>query len=132
MVSANFLIDSESNLKAALGTFGSPEQKPAAPQSAAAAPGQVHKGQGTVRAVDQQNGTVNISHDPIPSLNFPAMTMDFQVKDKTLLKGVKPGQAVEFDVVQQVPGELVLNRIAPTATQPVRRAPAGTAEHKGR
>jgi len=131
VVSANFLIDSESNLRAALGTFGSPEQKPAAAQSTAAAPGQVHKGQGTVRAVDQQNGTVNISHDPIPSLNFPAMTMDFRVRDKTLLKGVKPGQSVEIDIAKQGPGEFLITRIAPTAVQPVQRAPAGTPGQKG-
>lgn len=47
VTSANFLIDSESNLKAALGSFGTAEQKSAAPQGAAAggAPAaQDHKG----------------------------------------------------------------------------------------
>ena len=131
VVTANFLIDSESNLKAALGTFGSPEQKPAAAQSSAAAPGQVHKGQGTVRAVDPQTGSVNIEHRPIASLNLPAMTMDFQVKDKKLLKGVKPGQSVEIDIAKQGPGEFLITRIAPAAVQPVQRAPAGTPEQKG-
>jgi Cu(I)/Ag(I) efflux system membrane fusion protein len=129
VVSANFLIDAESNLKAALGTFGSPEQKPATAQGAAA--GQTHKGQGTVRAVDLQTGTVNIDHGPIASLNWPAMTMDFQVKDKALLKGVKPGQTVEFDIVQQGPGQFVVTRVAATAVQPVQRAPAAS-NPKGR
>lgn len=132
VVSANFLIDSESNLKAALGTFGSPEQKPAAAQSAAAAPGQVHKGEGTVRAVDLQIGIVKLEHGPIASLNLPAMTMDFAVKDKALLKGVKPGQSVEIDIMREGPGEFLITRIAPTAVQPVQRAPAGAPDYKGR
>lgn len=132
VVSGNFLIDSESNLKAALGTFGTAggQGKPDAAQGPATAT-QAHQAKGTVRAIDRQSGTVNISHDPIPSLNFPAMTMDFQVKDKTLLKGVQPGQSVEIDIVQQAPGEFLITRIAPTAVQQVQRAPAGTPEQKG-
>lgn len=116
VVSANFLIDSESNLRAALGTFGSSEQKLAAPpQSAAAAPAQAHKGQGKVRAVDPQAGSINLEHGPIASLNWPAMIMDFQVRDKALLKSVKPGQNVEVEIVQQGPGQFVITRIVPAA-----------------
>lgn len=47
VVSANFLIDSESNLKAALGTFGvsgGPDTKPAAAPGAPAASADTHKG----------------------------------------------------------------------------------------
>ena len=138
VISANFLIDSESNLKAALGAFGAhgahggPETKPAAAPGTPAASGQVHKGQGTVRAVDLQAGTINVEHGPIATLNWPAMTMDFQVKDKALLKGVKPGQSAEIDIVQQGPGQFVVTRIAPAAVRPVQRAPAATADQKGR
>ncbi len=114
VVSANFLIDSESNLKAALGTFGGPGAKPAAQQDTAAL-GQAHQAQGTVRVVDLQSGKVNIEHGPIASLNWPAMTMDFPVNDRSLLKGLKPGQGVEFEIVQQAPGEFVLSRITPRA-----------------
>jgi Cu/Ag efflux protein CusF len=41
------------------------------------------------------------------------MTMAFKVEDSTLLKGVKPGQSVQFELAQRAPGEFVIVRIAP-------------------
>jgi len=41
------------------------------------------------------------------------MTMAFKVEDGALLKGVKPGQSVQFDLAQRAPGEFVIIRIAP-------------------
>lgn len=104
VVRANFLIDAESNLKAALQSFGH-----AAHGSAPAA--QTHRGQGKVTALDAASGTIEIDHGPIPSLNWPAMTMEFKAKDKSMLRSVKPGQAVEFEIS----GDNVLERIAPVA-----------------
>jgi Cu/Ag efflux protein CusF len=43
------------------------------------------------------------------------MTMEFKVKDKAMLAGVKKGQAVEIDITQRGPGEFVIERIAPAA-----------------
>ena len=99
MVRANFLIDAESNLKAALQSFGQQVQ--------------THRGQGTVASVDAAAGTLEIEHAPIPSLNWPAMTMEFKAKDKAMLQRVKPGQAVEFDLSQAKPGEYVIERLIP-------------------
>ena len=78
-----------------------------------AAEGQAHKGQGTVNNVDAKAGKVNLTHGPIASLKWPGMTMDFQVKDPAVLKGVTPGQKVEFNIVQTGPGQFVISRIAP-------------------
>ncbi|OGA37343.1 MAG: efflux transporter periplasmic adaptor subunit [Betaproteobacteria bacterium RIFCSPLOWO2_12_FULL_62_13b] len=131
VVSANFLIDSESNLKAALSTFGAPARSDVKSAAAPGASPPTHNAQGIVRAVDPQTGKVNIEHGPIASLKWPAMTMDFQVKDQTLLKGVTPGQAVQFELVQEGPGQFVVTRIAPTAVQPVRRTPAAASPKGG-
>jgi membrane fusion protein, copper/silver efflux system len=128
VISANFLIDSESNLRAALGTFGNSEETPAAVANGAAAPAQAHKGRGTVRALDLQTGSIELEHAPIASLNWPAMTMNFGVRDKALLKGLKPGQTVDIEFVQEVPGQFVITGISPASAQ---RAPAA-ADHKGR
>lgn len=76
---------------------------------------QVHKGQGKVNGVDVKAGKVNLTHGPIATLKWPGMTMDLQVKDKALLKGVTPGQNVEFDIVQQDSGQFAITRIAPVA-----------------
>ena len=64
------------------------------------AQGKVHKGTGTVAKVDAEKGRVSINHEAISSMNWPAMTMDFGVKNKALLDGVKPGDKVEFSFVQ--------------------------------
>ena len=83
--------------------------------AAKTAENQAHKGQGTVNGVDVKAGKVNLTHGPIAALKWPAMTMDFQVKDKALLNDVTPGQNVEFDIAQQGTGRFVITRIAPAA-----------------
>jgi len=60
-----------------------------------------HKAAGVVKKVDPKAGTVTLAHDPVKSLNWPAMTMGFTVKDKTLLDKMQAGKKVEFKFVQQ-------------------------------
>jgi len=62
--------------------------------------GEVHKGTGTVRSVDTGKGTVNLAHDPIPSLKWPSMNMTFKAKEKSMVEKLKPGQKVDFSFVQ--------------------------------
>ena len=62
--------------------------------------GETHKGKGTVKSVNAKKGTVSLAHDPIQSMNWPAMTMTFKAKDKAMLEKVKPGAKVEFRFVQ--------------------------------
>ena len=61
----------------------------------------VHKAAGVVKKVDPKSGTVTLAHEPIKSLNWSAMTMGFQVKDKALLDKLQPGKKVEFEFMQQ-------------------------------
>jgi Cu/Ag efflux protein CusF len=60
-----------------------------------------HKATGVVKKVDPKAGTVTLAHDPVRSLNWPAMTMGFQVKDKPLLNKLAVDKKVEFEFVQQ-------------------------------
>ncbi len=62
--------------------------------------GETHKGKGVVKSVDAKKGTVSLSHEPIQSMKWPAMTMTFKAKDKAMLEKVKPGAKVEFSFVQ--------------------------------
>lgn len=80
---------------------------------AQAADSAAHTGQGTVNRVDANAGKVNLTHGPIPSLKWPGMTMDFTVKDKRVLGGVKPGQKVEFKLSEQSRGQYVITDIVP-------------------
>ena len=61
----------------------------------------VHQATGVVKAVDAANGKVTLAHDPIQSLNWPAMTMGFAVKDKALIKSFSVGKKVSVELTQQ-------------------------------
>ncbi|MCA0201039.1 MAG: copper-binding protein [Proteobacteria bacterium] len=56
------------------------------------------KGKGVVNSVDTARHTVNVSHDPIPSLGWPAMRMDFAVAPSVDLEAIQPATPVEFTV----------------------------------
>ncbi len=112
VVRANFLIDAESNIKAALEGFGSRDHAAHTAGSAVKQSG-VHTAKGIIESIDMRAGSAEIRHDPVPSLKWPAMTMEFKVKDPSLLAGVKKGQAVEFDLAERAVGEYVVERIAP-------------------
>ncbi len=105
--SANFLIDAESNLKAALGGM----QKADGTASAAKPSSVGHKAVGVLNAVDAAAGTVTISHEPVASLKWPAMKMDFVLANPSLVAGVKPGAAVEFEFVERGQGEWVVTSL---------------------
>ena len=126
VVSANFLIDAESNLNAAFSGFGQgaegvkPPEKNAAKSdspAAAAAPA-THRGEGTVKAVDPANASITLAHEPIASLKWPAMTMDFKVKDAALLRALKPGQRIAFDLAGEPGGEYTIVSIQAATAQP--------------
>lgn len=95
----------------ALGVPGAAMAGDEAPRTAQAAA--AHQGEGTVHKVDAAAGTLNMSHGPIASLNWPAMTMDFKVKDKTILKDIKPGQKVEITIVQESRVDYYVTQIKP-------------------
>lgn len=53
---------------------------------------------GVVRAVDAEARSVTISHEAISALNWDAMTMPFQVADRSLLNGITIGTKVRFQL----------------------------------
>ena len=59
-----------------------------------------HKGVGVVKSINTADGVITFAHEPIKSLNWPAMTMGFKVKDKAMVDKIKPGDKVEFTFVQ--------------------------------
>lgn len=58
------------------------------------------KGTGVITELDAKAGAVTIKHQPIASLGWPAMTMNFKATPSSLLKGLKVGQKVGFDAKQ--------------------------------
>lgn len=98
VVAANFLIDSESNLKAALGVMK--EAKPTVS----------HQAVGILEGIEA-DGTLMISHEPVASLNWPKMTMGFAPANAALAANLKPGTPIRFEFVERKPGEWVITKI---------------------
>lgn len=63
--------------------------------------GTVHRTSAVVKAVDSAKGTVTLAHEAVKSLKWPAMTMGFSVKDKTLLDKLAVGKKVDVEFTQQ-------------------------------
>ena len=119
VVSANFLIDSESQLKAALANLMALEADAAASANAAAPAARPrYDTTGRLEAVDLETRSLTLSHAPIPELRWPRMTMDFQLADPALVQGVAPGSAVRFSFEVGEPGEYVVTRIEAAQAQP--------------
>jgi Cu(I)/Ag(I) efflux system membrane fusion protein len=114
VVAANFLIDAESNLKAAVGGFGDAGKSAAAPaatNSASATKTAGHQAEGTVDSIDLKDGTITLNHGPVASLKWPAMTMEFKLANATLLKDLKPGAKIAFEFVERAQGEWVITSV---------------------
>jgi Cu(I)/Ag(I) efflux system membrane fusion protein len=105
VVSGQFLIDSEASLRATETRMGeapaSPEASGEAAQKGtgtASSKSTFHKGTGKVRVVNPPSGYVELDHDPIPSLQWPRMSMGFHAEDKSQLWPLKEGDHVEFEL----------------------------------
>jgi Cu(I)/Ag(I) efflux system membrane fusion protein len=147
VVAANFLIDAESNLKAAIQGLGGHAGHGNAPKgteaAAPAAPSPKsfpvgHKAEGSIEGIDQKAGTLSLNHGPVPTLGWPAMTMEFKAANASLLQGLKPGQAVAFEFVERQPGEYVVTSVAAAPRAPAAAAPpaasapgSGKSSHSG-
>ncbi len=68
--------------------------------------------EGEVKKVDLETGKVTIKHGEIKHLDMPGMTMVLTVKDKTLLTNIKPGEKINFMVINEG-GRLVVTDIQP-------------------
>jgi Cu(I)/Ag(I) efflux system membrane fusion protein len=102
VVSGQFLIESEANLKGALDRLKGP--------------GQTILGTGEITHVDAARGELEMAHDPIPAIGWPPMTMGFAVSDPALLKGLGKGQKVEFDLAKEG-GSYVVVGIRPRSNE---------------
>lgn len=56
----------------------------------------MHMGEGTLNSIDTAAGTVNISHGPVASANWPAMTMTFKLADPGSAAAFEAGDRVKF------------------------------------
>ena len=121
VVSANYLIDSEASLRGVEARLNAPPAPPAASAAVAASP-QTHVGEGKVESVDAASMT--LSHGPIPSMQWGAMTMAFKLPAGGAPSNVHPGDHVRFEFVATPTGEPELTKVTPTASGSPPRSPS--------
>jgi Cu(I)/Ag(I) efflux system membrane fusion protein len=110
VVSGQFLIDSEASLRATSARMESaPAAEPGAPTE--------HTGTGKIEALGPQS--VTLSHGPIPSMQWGAMTMEFGKPANGLEQNLQIGESVSFAFTMGPDGKPQLTRIEP-ATESAR------------
>ncbi len=108
---ANFLLDSESNLQAAFSGMGDiPTLTPTLSRMEKEKNVVGHTATGVLEE-DYGDGNVSITHEPILSLKWPAMTMDFALANPSLAANIKPGSAINFEIVERGEGEWVVTKL---------------------
>ncbi len=108
VVSGQFLIDSEASTKASVMRMGEGDagkskskDKSALMKSSSMKSGKTVMGKGIVKSMMAAHGMLTLEHEPIESLGWPAMTMDFIAIKKVDLSAIKAGQTVQFELQKQ-------------------------------
>lgn len=75
--------------------------------------GKPYPGTGIVTSVNRKEGWVGIEHEEIKDL-MPAMTMEFWVRNRSIMNGVRVGDKVDFVVVEDSKGQYIteIKRVA--------------------
>ena len=113
VASGQFLIDSEASLKGVEARMEGPATDDATKNAAVTA---THHGVGKVEKID--NDEITISHGPIPSLQWGAMTMSFRLPATGLPASIAVGDSVEFDIHSTADGAFQIVHIAPAVHVP--------------
>jgi Cu(I)/Ag(I) efflux system membrane fusion protein len=99
VVSGQFLIDSEASMRASLMRMSNPEPEKTDNTGMTDTSTMADKtvtGTGVIRAINSAQGTVNLQHEPIEALGWPAMNMDFQLAGDVSLNGLNVDDRVMF------------------------------------
>jgi Cu(I)/Ag(I) efflux system membrane fusion protein len=98
VASGQFLLESEASLSGV-------QARPVTGGEAPAGTPALHE---SVGRIEQLSGDhVTLSHEPVPALQWPAMTMQFLLADPSLARGAKVGDRVAFAFEQRSEGPVV-------------------------
>ncbi len=110
VASGQFLIDSEASLA---GVQARPLAKATAPQRGSAVPkAALYESRGRIEALTADS--ITLSHQSVPAIGWPAMTMTFRLDPPSLAEGRKVGDRVGFGFEQKSDGP-VIRRLSPVA-----------------
>ncbi|MFV8593243.1 efflux RND transporter periplasmic adaptor subunit [Ralstonia pseudosolanacearum] len=109
VASGQFLLDSEASLRGATARM----ENASAPTAQAASP--EHEGIGRIEAVSPEGLT--ISHGPIQTLHWGAMTMEFKAPPTGMPKNLKAGQQIRFRFHMDADDTPVLSSVQPATAE---------------
>ncbi len=110
VVSSQFLIDSEASLKGVEARLND------APKPSMASTAPRHDGEAKIEAISKDS--ITLSHGPIPSLKWGAMTMDFKLPASGKPRNLEPGDKVNFEFYMDAEGLPQLTRMSAMAPEP--------------
>ena len=98
VASGQFLLDSEASLSGV-------QARPVATRTQGPAAAKMYESVGKVEQITPT--AITLSHEPVPAIDWPAMTMQFRLADPALGRGVKAGDRVTFAFEQAATGPTV-------------------------
>lgn len=104
VVSAQFLIDSESSVSADLSRIEAEPEKQAAAVDETWA-------EGTIETMMPEHGMATIQHAPVPEWQWPAMRMDFLFSDDIDLGQLAQGQRLRFRLQRNGDGKVFVTAV---------------------
>ena len=110
VVSGQFLIDSEASLRGTVNRLNGPAPAGGARQTAGPT---THRAHGKVENINKDE--ITLSHDPVPSMQWPAMTMGFKVPAGGVPNNLAVGDMVNFEFQQTKEGSFQITGISPAA-----------------
>ncbi len=99
VTSAQFLIDSESSIKAGFSRLNNK------------ALSKEFVGKGSVLKISPKNRTISIKHQPIPALGMSSMTMVLSVDKSVNLEDLRIGDAIHFVLIKDVKGSYLVIKV---------------------
>ena len=111
VTSAQFLIDSESNLKAEFSRMHDDTNMEHADDM-----GDMPKeffGMGVLKSIDLEKKSITLDHQPIPALDMPAMSMEFNTSPDLDLSPYHVGDEIDFMVMKQKDGAYIIMKMNP-------------------
>ncbi len=96
VTSGQFLIDSEASMRASLNRMSDPQDAESSDASDSSA--KAVSGNGVIQEINADENTVNLKHEAIDALGWPAMTMDFSVMPDVDLSKLSVNEGVMFQL----------------------------------
>jgi len=105
VTSGQFLIDSEASMRASFTRMSEPDDKDMTDMQDAKEPkmekSKIVSGSGVIKMLMSKDRKLNLQHEPIEDLGWPAMTMDFAVADDVDLSDLSVDDNVMFQLEQR-------------------------------